>query len=43
MDFGQFPDGTFTCPTEIGILPPIFQQGQLWYKSNESDQTLLVI
>jgi hypothetical protein len=33
----------FTLPTEMNILTPILQQGQFWYKRNDSDQTLQAI
>jgi hypothetical protein len=42
-ELGQCPDETFTLPTKMEILPLILQQGQLLYKTNDSDQTLQAI
>ena len=43
MELGQCPVETFILPAEMEILPPLLQQGQIWYKTDETDQTLQAI
>ena len=42
-ELGQCPHGTFSLPTDMEILPPILQQGQFWYKTNDFNQPPQVI